>query len=136
MSDFSFSPLIWHNKNGYLSRCKPVNGKAVTLAFCSIQYHFIRDIRAKFGISLAPVSRYWEKTQTGTFNCHNSRTSHDIDMKFGPVTKLDKRNTTSKRKNKKTWQWRHVGKLWRRCHFFDLWPIWSNPEAGFWTSGL
>ena len=25
-------------------------------------------------------------------NCHNSRTSDDIDMKFGPVTKLDKRN--------------------------------------------
>ena len=24
--------------------------KAVTLAFCSIQYHFIRDVRAKFGI--------------------------------------------------------------------------------------
>ena len=30
-------------------------------------------------------------------NCHNSRTSDDIDMKVGPVTKLDKRNkTTSK----------------------------------------
>ena len=24
-------------------------------------------------------------------NCHNSRTNYDIDMKFGPVTKLDKR---------------------------------------------
>ena len=31
-------------------------------------------------------------------NCHNSRTNDDIDMKLGPVTKLDKRNkTTSKR---------------------------------------
>ena len=30
-------------------------------------------------------------------NCYNSRTSDDIDMKLGPVTKLDKRNkTTSK----------------------------------------
>ena len=30
-------------------------------------------------------------------NCHNSRTSDDIGMKLGPVTKLDKRNkTTSK----------------------------------------
>ena len=30
-------------------------------------------------------------------NCHNSRTSYNIEMKFGPVTKLDKRNkTTSK----------------------------------------
>ena len=25
-------------------------------------------------------------------NCRNSRTSDDIDMKHGPVTKLDKRN--------------------------------------------
>ena len=25
-------------------------------------------------------------------NCHNSRTSGDIDMKLGPVTKLDKEN--------------------------------------------
>ena len=25
-------------------------------------------------------------------NCCNSRTSDDIEMKFGPVTKLDKRN--------------------------------------------
>ena len=30
-------------------------------------------------------------------NCHNSRTSDDIDMKLGPVTKIYKRNkTTSK----------------------------------------
>ena len=30
-------------------------------------------------------------------NCHNCRTSDDIDMKLGRVTKLDKRNkTTSK----------------------------------------
>ena len=30
-------------------------------------------------------------------NCHNSRTSDDIDLKFGPVTKLDKRNKTAQR---------------------------------------
>ena len=30
-------------------------------------------------------------------NCHNSRTTNDIDMKLGPVTKVDKKNkTTSK----------------------------------------
>ena len=30
-------------------------------------------------------------------NCHNSRTNDDIDMKLGPVTKLDKRSkSTSK----------------------------------------
>ena len=28
-------------------------------------------------------------------NCHKSRTSHDIGMKLGPVTKLDKRNTAT-----------------------------------------
>ena len=28
-------------------------------------------------------------------NCDNSRTSNDIDMKLGPVTKCDKRNTTT-----------------------------------------
>ena len=27
-------------------------------------------------------------------NCHNSRTSDDIDMKLGPVTKLDKKTKT------------------------------------------
>ena len=31
-------------------------------------------------------------------NCHNSRTSHDIVMKLGPVTKLEKRNKTSLKK--------------------------------------
>ena len=34
------------------------------------------------------------KTQTGVclIVCHNSRTTHDIDMKLGPVNKLDKSN--------------------------------------------
>ena len=31
-------------------------------------------------------------------NCHNSRTSDDIDMKLGPVTKLDKRNKITSKK--------------------------------------
>ena len=31
-------------------------------------------------------------------NYHNSRTSDDIDMKLGPVTKLDKRNKTTSKK--------------------------------------
>ena len=31
-------------------------------------------------------------------NCHNSRTSDDIDMKLGPVTKFDKRNKTMQKK--------------------------------------
>ena len=28
-------------------------------------------------------------------NCHNSRTSHDIDVKLGPVTKLEKKHNGS-----------------------------------------
>ena len=31
-------------------------------------------------------------------NCHNSRTSDDIDVKLGPVTKLDKRNKIRSKK--------------------------------------
>ena len=31
-------------------------------------------------------------------NCHNSRTSDGIDMKLGPVTKLDKKNKTTSKK--------------------------------------
>ena len=47
-------------------------------------------------------------------NCHNSRTSDDIDMKLVPVTKIDKRNKTTT----------------------NLWPIRSNPEAGLRTQCL
>ena len=31
-------------------------------------------------------------------NCYNSRTSDDIDMRYGSVTKLDKRNKTTSKK--------------------------------------
>ena len=31
-------------------------------------------------------------------NCHNSRISDDINIKLGPVTKLDKRNKTASNK--------------------------------------
>ena len=32
-------------------------------------------------------------------NCLNLKTSKDIDMKLGPVTKLDKRNATTSKKD-------------------------------------
>ena len=32
-------------------------------------------------------------------NCHNSRTSHDIDVKLGSVTKLDRKNTETSKKS-------------------------------------
>ena len=65
--------------------------------------------------------------------CCNSRTRDDIDMKLGPITKLDKRNKTM---SKKTWQWCHVRKLCHHYHFPNLLPIWSNPEASIYTTGL
>ena len=84
--------------------------KDVTLAFFSIQSYFIRRIRANFSI---PNSRLSLDTGQKSHKCvsdfrvsgqsfikengHNSRISHDIDMKLGPITKIDKRNTgTSK----------------------------------------
>ena len=80
------------------------------MEFCSIQLNSIRDIHAKFGIHNLPQSPDIGQNSDGGIsdfrisgqslikeNCHNSRTSDDIDMKLGPLTKVDKRNkTTSK----------------------------------------
>ena len=57
---------------------------------------------------LAPVYRSWAKHRRWYFkfpdisdqfllkeNCHNSRTSDDLDMKLGPVTKLEKTSKTT-----------------------------------------
>ena len=62
-------------------------------------------MRAKFGISNSPPSPdIGQNSDRDIFhfrisgqslikeNCHNSRTSEDIDIKYGPVTKPDKRN--------------------------------------------
>ena len=40
-------------------------------------------------------------------------------MKLGPVTKLDKGNKTTSKK---------FGDDVMSANFFNLWPIWSNPE--------
>ena len=85
--------------------------KAVTLAFCINQQHFIRDILTKFGIPNSPQSPDIGQTSDGSIphsqiygkslikeNFHNSRTSHDNNMKLEPVTKLDKRNKTTWKK--------------------------------------
>ena len=55
-------------------------------------------------------------------------------MKLGPVTKID----TKKQNNlKKLGVMRPVSKLGSHCHFSNLWPIWSNPEAAvFWSHSL
>ena len=69
----------------------------------------MKDIRAKFIIPISPqspdVAQNWDvgicdfQISGQSFineNCHNFRTSHNIDIKLGPVTKLDKDATTSK----------------------------------------
>ena len=43
-----------------------------------------------------PVSKYWSIIIKE--NCYNSRTSNDIDMKLGSLTKLDKKNKTTLKK--------------------------------------
>ena len=73
-----------------------------------ILQHFVRDIYAKFGIPNLPqspdigqnpdkgISNFWISGRSLIkVNCHNCRTSDDIDIKFGPVTKLDKRSKTT-----------------------------------------
>ena len=45
------------------------------------------------------ISEFWISGQSLTKQTyHKSRTSHDIDMKLGPVTKIDKRHKTTSKK--------------------------------------
>ena len=45
------------------------------------------------------ISNFWISGQSLIKeNCHNSKTSDDIDMKLGSVTKLDKRNKAASKK--------------------------------------
>ena len=82
--------------------------KAVTLEFCSIRLNSIREIHPKFGIHNSSQSPDIGQTSDGGIsnfrissqslikeNCHNFRTSDNINMKLGPVTKLDKKNKTT-----------------------------------------
>ena len=71
----------------------------------------LRDILAKFGIRKLPQSSDIGQNSDGVIsdlriscqslikeNCHNSRTSDDIYMKLGSVTKHGKRNRTTSKK--------------------------------------
>ena len=75
------------------------------------QSHFTRNLRVKFSILNLPQSPdIWSNSDGGISdfpitgrslikeNCHNSRTRDDIDLKLGPVTKLDKKNKTTWKK--------------------------------------
>ena len=55
-------------------------------------------------------------------NCHNSRTSDDIDMKLGPLPKLDKRN-------KKTSEKFDDDAMSASCDVIVIFPIYSQFEA-------
>ena len=44
-------------------------------------------------------------------NCHNSRTSDDIDMTLGPITELNKKNEVTSKKLTKTSFWQIVTSL-------------------------
>ena len=85
--------------------------KVATLAFCSIQLHLIRNIRAKFDIPYLPQSPDIEQKSDGGVSdfrisdqpfikrsYHNSWTSDDIGMKLGQETKFDKRNKATSKK--------------------------------------
>ena len=105
----------------------------------------MRDVCAKLGISYSPQSPdIGQNSDRGISdfrisgqslikeNCHNSRTSDDIDMKLGPVTKLDKRNKTASKKFDDT----SCQKVVTSLSFFQITPTWSNLEAGFRTHSL
>ena len=83
----------------------------IILSPSSISLNSIRDIHAKFGIYNFPQSPDIGQNSDGGIsdfrisgqslikeNCHNSRVRDDIDMKLGPVTKLEKRNKTTSKK--------------------------------------
>ena len=95
----SLPPSCWFSLNN------SATVKAVTLAFWNIQYHFIRNVRAKFGILYSPQSSdIGQNSDREIFdsrissqsliqrNCRNSRTSDDVDMKLGSATKRNKKN--------------------------------------------
>ena len=53
-------------------------------------------------------------------------------MKLGAATKLDKRNTKTSKKLDDDVTLPNFDVI----VFFNLWPIWSNPDVGFWIPGL
>ena len=80
------------------------NGKSCNAGIQrSVRHYQRRSCQICYSLPV-PIPRYWAKLR-GTYfrsldsgqspinrNCHNSRTTGDIDLKLGPVTKLDKRN--------------------------------------------
>ena len=97
--------------------------------FKRIQWHFIRDNRAKFGIPNSPqspdngqnsdegISEFQISDQSLIKeNCQNFRTSDDIDIKLGSVIKPDKKKKGLQKKLTMS----HVGELEHHYHYSDL----------------
>ena len=95
----------------------------------------IRGIRDKFGIPYLPhspdikqnldegISDFRISGQSFiNENCHNSITSHNIDMKLGPLTKLDKTNTTTSKKF-------NDGVMSENCDVIVFFPIYGQFAA-------
>ena len=62
----------------------------------SLTYHSLQMLgKSETGIFL--ISEFLVKSLINK-NCHNSRPKNHINMKLGPVTQLDKGNTTTSRK--------------------------------------
>ena len=79
-------------------------------------------------ISDGGISDLWNSDQSLIKeNCHNSRTSDDIDMKLGPVTTLDKINkTTSKKFDDDV--------IWENCDFIVIFSVYDQFGA-IWKPG-
>ena len=89
---------------------------------------------------LTPVSKYWANLKRRCLrvpdcgqllikeNCHNSRTSDDVEIKLRPATKPDKRNKTT---SKQFDDYIKLGNCDEIVIFFNLRPICSNhiPDA-------
>ena len=86
-------------------------GEAVILAFYSMQWLFFEETPAKFGIPNSSQSPDIGQNSDVSIsnlrisgqslineNCHNSGNNSNIQMKLRPITKLDKRNTTTLKK--------------------------------------
>ena len=98
------NPVIWVVSNfthRWFSLSNSEKVKALTLVLCRIRKSFIKDIRGKFGVPNLPKSPEIRQNSNGGIsdfqisgqslinkNCHNSRSSNDIDIKLGQVIKL------------------------------------------------
>ena len=79
------------------------------------------------------ITDFWNSGQSLIKeNCLISRTSDDIDMKLGPVSKIDKRN----KKTSKNLEMTPCRKIVTSLSFFGFLANLEHPEVGFRTQSL